>query len=127
MPNRMLIRVAIAMVWLYQGLWCKVLGQMPHHREVIGAVPLLGGASGQVVLVILGLAECGLAGWVLSGRHARLAAAAQTALLLVMNAGGVIWASRMIPDPVGMLLQNLVLVLLAWVAAGKVAGHAEYA
>ena len=125
--NRILIRLAIASVWLYQGLWCKVLGRMPHHQEVIGAMPLLGGPLGQVALVLLGFAECGLAAWVLSGRQPRVAAIAQTALLAVMNAGGVIWAGRIIPDPVGMLLQNFVLVLLAWVAAGEANHHVEHA
>jgi uncharacterized membrane protein YphA (DoxX/SURF4 family) len=125
--NRILIRVAIASVWLYQGLWCKVLGRMPHHGQVIAAVPLLDGEAGRVALVLLGLAECGLAAWVISGRRARMAAIAQTTLLLIMNAGGLIWARGVIPDPVGMLLQNFVLVLLAWVAAGELEQNVRHA
>lgn len=29
-----LIRLAIAVVWLYHGLWCKVLGGVPRHRSL---------------------------------------------------------------------------------------------
>ena len=119
-PRTWTIRVALALVWLYQGFWCKLLGRMPHHQEVIGAPPFLGGELGHAALIVLGVVECGIAVWVLSGHWARLAAMAQTALLLAMNAGGVIWASRIIPDPVGMLFQNFAFLVLAWIAAEEV-------
>jgi AbrB family looped-hinge helix DNA binding protein len=32
-------RLAVALVWLYQGLWCKVLGRCPGHRAIVEAVP----------------------------------------------------------------------------------------
>jgi hypothetical protein len=50
--------------------------------------------------ITLGLVECGLAVWVLSGQRARQAAIVQTALLAAMNSGGRL--ARLIPDPVGM-------------------------
>ena len=40
-------------------------------------------------------------------------------LLIAMNTGGLIWAWRLIPDPVGMILQNFAFLLLIWVAAEK--------
>jgi len=115
--NRRLIRLSIALVWLYQGLWCKVLGGSPHHRAVVAAVPFIGSAWSQAVLLVLGLMECALAAWVLSGWQLRKAALVQTALLAAMNAGGVIWSRRLLPDPVGMLLENFAFVLLIWIAA----------
>jgi hypothetical protein len=110
------VRVSIALVWLYQGLWCKVLGCVPRHLAVISAVPLIGPAAGRVTLLLLGLIETGLGVWVLSDRRLRDAAIAQTILLFVMNTGGAIWAWRLIPDPVGMILQNFAFVLLIWTA-----------
>jgi hypothetical protein len=47
-------------------------------------------------LITLGLVECGLAVWVLSGQRMRQAATAQTALLAAMNSGGLIWAWHLI-------------------------------
>ena len=115
-PSNKLIRVAIALVWFYQGLWCKVLGGVPHHEAVIAAVPFIGSAGGLITLIALGLLECGIGLWVLSGRWRREAAIVQTVLLIAMNAGGLIWAARLIPDPAGMILQNFAFLLLIWVA-----------
>lgn len=36
-----------------------------------------------------------------------------------MNTAGLFWARSLIADPVGMLLQNFVFLLLFWVAAGQ--------
>ncbi len=46
----------------------------------------------------------------------RQAAIVQTVLLVAMNAGGLIWAWRLIPDPPGMILQNFAFLMLIWVA-----------
>jgi len=116
-PGNKLIRLAIALIWLYQGLWCKVLGGIPRQEAVIAAAPFVGSAAGHITLIALGLLECGIAVWVLSGRGMRQAAIVQTVLLAAMNAGGLIWAARSIPDPAGMVLQNFAFVLLIWVAA----------
>ena len=115
--NPKLIRLAIALVWIYQGLWLKVLAGDPHHLAVISAVPFIGPIAGRAALMLLGLVECGVGIWVLGGWQMRRAAMAQTALLAAMNAGGLIWAWRLIPDPAGMILQNFAFVLLAWSAA----------
>jgi uncharacterized membrane protein YphA (DoxX/SURF4 family) len=120
MISPVLTRIAIALVWLYQGLWCKLLGQQPHHEAVLTRVPFVNAAHAHAALVAFGCFECILAAWVLWGGHAREAALAQTALLAVMNVGGIWWARDVIPDPVGMLFQNFAFVLLAWVVAGKV-------
>jgi uncharacterized membrane protein YphA (DoxX/SURF4 family) len=117
LPGNRLIRVAIALVWVYQGLWCKVLGGIPRHLDVISAVPFIGPAAGHITLIALGLLESGIAVWVLWGRWMRYAAVVQTLLLAAMNTGGLIWAARLIPDPVGMILQNFTFLLLIWVAA----------
>ena len=52
-----LIRASIALVWLYEGLWCKLLGGMPRHAEVIAATPFLGPMTARAALITLGLAE----------------------------------------------------------------------
>jgi hypothetical protein len=47
----------------------------------------------------------------------RPAALVQTVLLIAMNAGGTIWARRLIPDPGGMIVKNLAFLVLIWIAA----------
>jgi uncharacterized membrane protein YphA (DoxX/SURF4 family) len=116
-PNQRVIRLSIAAVWIYEGLWCKVLGHSATHAAVVSAVPFIGPRVSPLILVALGLIECGIAAWVLWGRRMRQAAIVQTALLLAMNAGGLIWAWHLIPDPPGIILQNFAFLILIWVAA----------
>jgi hypothetical protein len=120
MPGLWLIRAGVAAVWLYQGLWCKVLGRAPRHGDVVRCAPFLSHRQARVCLLVLGWLECVLAGWVLAGWRPAGAALAQTALLASMNAGGLVWARRAIPDPAGMLIHNFAFLVLAWVAGGKV-------
>lgn len=117
MPDHKLIRLCIAMVWFYQGLWCKVLGGVPRQEEVISTVPFIGVGEVRLALITLGLVECGLAVWVLSGQRMRQAATVQTALLGAMNIGGLIWAWHLIPDPFGMIVQNFAFLVLVWIAS----------
>ena len=119
MPDSKLVRLSVALVWLYQGFWCKVCGGSSTHVAVISSVPFIGPDCGQIALIALGLGESCIAVWVLSGRRMQQAAVVQTALLIPMNCAGLIWAWRLIPDPVGMILQNFAFLLLIWVAAEK--------
>ena len=94
-----------------------MLGRVPHQEAVIGAVPFFAPMVAHIALVAIGLIETGFAIWVLTGLRRRWAAAAQTALLIAMNTGGVLWASNVIQDPIGMLFQNLAFLTLVWIVA----------
>ena len=118
-------RLAVALVWLYQGLWCKLLGRCPGHQAIVQAVPGLTGRAGEIVLAGLGTIEVGLAVWVLSGWRPRLAAMAQTLLLVGMNGGGLLWGREHIADPGAMITQNLAFLTLAWVVAGRTAERGD--
>jgi hypothetical protein len=117
MPSQKLIRASIALVWLYQGLWCKVLGWTPQQKALVADVPFIGHVAARTVLIALGLIECSIAVWVFSGKRMRQAALAQTGLLIAMNTGGIIWGWRLIPDVGGMLTQNFAFLVLIWIAA----------
>ncbi len=119
MPSLLVLRTAIASVWLYQGLWSKLLGRAPRHQKIVGTVPSLNSGQARGAVMLLGSLECLLAVWVLSGIRAREAALMETLLLGSMNAAGLLWARKLIPDPMNMLLQNFIFLLLAWVAAGN--------
>jgi len=117
MPDVRLIRLSVALVWLYQGLWSKLLDPAKRHEAIIASV--LGPTWAHRVLVLIGVVECGVALWVLSGWRPREGVFLQTGLLLGMNAAGIVWAGSLIPDPVGMLLQNFAFLLLAWAGVGE--------
>ena len=99
MFNLLLPRMAIALVWGYQGLWCKLLGRAPHHEQILETTPLLSSLQAHRALLALGTVECLLAVWVLSGLRPQSAAVAETILLVSMNVGGLRWARRLIQIP----------------------------
>jgi hypothetical protein len=119
MPPLLLTQIAVAAVWLYEGLWCKLLGGIPLQQDVVEAVPFFGGRAAALLLRGIGVVECGLALWVMSGWQPMAAALAQTLLLVGMNSGGLLWARQIIPDPAGMVVKNFAFLVLAWVAASQ--------
>jgi uncharacterized membrane protein YphA (DoxX/SURF4 family) len=117
LPPLWLIHVAVAAVWLYEGLWCKLLNGEPRQVQVVEAVPRHGPRLGVPFLKSLGIVEIGLAIWVLSGITPLLCALAQTVLLVALNVGGLLWARHIIHDPGGMVVKNFAFLVLAWVSA----------
>jgi len=118
MPSIWLIRSAVAAVWLYEGVWCKLLRREPGQLEVVEAVPFLGPRIGKLFLRTLGAVETALGVWVLIGAAPLLCAAVQTVLLAMLNANGLLWARHVIHDPGGMVVKNIAFLVLAWIAAG---------
>jgi len=116
-PPFWLIRAAVAAVWLYEGLWCKLLGRERRQFEVVAAVPRFGPRLGAAFLRSLGAVEVLIALWALSGVAPLPCAVAQTALLLALNANGLLWARHVIHDPGGMVVKNFAFLVLAWVSA----------
>lgn len=117
LPPFWLIRVAVAAVWLYEGLWCKLLGGEPNQLRVVQQVPGWGPRYGAMFLRGLGCVETAIGGWVLLGAAPVMAATAQTALLVTLNANGLYWSRRLIHDPGGMVVKNFAFLVLVWVAA----------
>ena len=109
-----LIRASVAAVWLYEGLWCKLLGGVPSQVEVATAIPWLGGRFAATALKAIGTVEIALALWVLSGVAPGTCAIAQTVVLAALNANGLLWARRFIHEPAGMVVKNVAFLVLAW-------------
>lgn len=121
-PPLVVIRASVAAVWLYEGLWCKILGGMPSQAEVVKAVPLLGPRFGSLFLNALGIVEVGLAVWVMAGIVPGMCAIVQIALLVLLNANGLLWARRIIHEPAGMIVKNIAFLVLVWVCAAVPGG-----
>ena len=78
-----LITYLIALVWLANGLLCKVLLLVPRHAAIVARI--LGPTHAEVLTRLIGLSEIGMALWVLSGIHRRWCARTQIALVVSMN------------------------------------------
>lgn len=114
-PPIPLLRAAVAGVWLYEGLWCKLLGRTPSQVKVVTAVPRFGARFGAYFLKALGVVEVGLAVWTVSGVAPVPCAIVQTALLIALNVNGLVWARRFIHEPLGMVFKNAAFLVLVWV------------
>jgi hypothetical protein len=120
-PPAVILRGSVAAVWLYEGLWCKILGRAPLQAQVVAAVPHFGPRFGGKFLKTLGVVETALAVWVMSGIAPGACAIVQTALLVTLNANGLLWARYIIPEPAGMIVKNAAFLVLVWVC-GAVTG-----
>ncbi|MBF9237581.1 DoxX-like family protein [Hymenobacter sp. BT683] len=78
-----LILYCIALVWLANGLLCKVLALVPRHEAIVARI--LGPAHAGVLTRLIGLSEIGMALWVVSQIQRRWCALAQIGLILSMN------------------------------------------
>lgn len=112
-----LIHAAVAAVWFYEGLWCKLLNGEPRQAQIVAAVPEYGPRIGTAFLKTLGAVEVGLGAWALIGVAPFVCALVQTALLISLNTCGLLWARHLIHDPPGMVIKNFAFLVLAWVSA----------
>ena len=74
----------IAAVWLINGLFCKVLNLVPRHESIVSRI--LHTNNGRPLTLLIGLAEIGMAAWIISGAHKRFNVIAQILVITTMNA-----------------------------------------
>jgi len=74
----------IAMVWVANGLLCKVLNLVPRHQEIVSRILNIGDV--RFCTLLIGIAETAMGVWILSGLLTRLNAITQIAIIAAMNA-----------------------------------------
>lgn len=107
-----LLRAAVALVWLYQGLWHKIVAVDARHLEIVASAPSF--LPPRLALGMIGGVETLFAVSILAGWRQRLFAWLQIGMLAAMNAAGILCAGDKIPDIGGMLTMNLVFALTIW-------------
>ena len=107
-----LLRVAVATVWLYQGLWLKVLVVDARHLAIVASAPAF--LPPRIALVCIGAVEALFGVAVLLRWKPRLFAWLQIAALAAMNGAGILFGGEHIADIGGMLTMNLVFALAIW-------------
>jgi hypothetical protein len=122
-PALWVLRSSVAAVWMYEGLWCKLLGQTPSQVQVVTAVPRFGTIFGTRFLKALGVLEVGLALWAFCGWEPGWCAIVQTAVLITLNINGLLWARRHIHEPLGMVVKNTAFLVLVWVLGAAMGGR----
>lgn len=116
-PPDWLVKGAVALVWIYEGLYCKLFRGDPRQFEIVRQVPKYGERFGTPFLITLGIVELLIGIWVLTYQQQVLCAILQTALLCILNLNGILWSKNLIHDPMGMVIKNIAFIILVWVAA----------
>lgn len=83
MSRHNILTYFIAAVWLVNGLFCKVLGLVPRHEQIVARI--LGNGFSQYLIIIIGILEIGMAIWVVSNIKSKLNAIVQITIVAVMN------------------------------------------
>lgn len=106
------VRIVIAAVWVFHGLFSKILDGIPRHRMIVGRI--LGEEHARLLAVMIGVGEILLGLWVLSGRRTFACAFFQTLALVAMNTLEILFAKELLISAPGMVVLNLLLLGSAW-------------
>ncbi|TCD27888.1 hypothetical protein EZ456_08045 [Pedobacter psychrodurus] len=82
LPQRILTWF-IALVWLANGLFCKVLGLVPRHEQIVARI--LNANHSHSFTVLIGISEIVMAIWILSNFKTKLNAIVQIVIVATMN------------------------------------------
>lgn len=77
------LTLLISVVWLANGLFCKVLNLVPRHEQIVARI--LGEDYSRPLTILIGLSEVLMAVWVLSKFKSKLNTITQILVVLTMN------------------------------------------
>ncbi|MEO5645600.1 MAG: DoxX-like family protein [Bacteroidia bacterium] len=80
---RTILTIFIFLVWLINGLFCKVLNLVPRHEEIVARI--LGHQHAFLFTKLIGISEILMALWIISRIKPRFCALAQVCIIAAMN------------------------------------------
>src|SRR5436190_9947102 len=112
-PNTKIVaQIFIGSVWVFHGLYSKILNRIPRHRLIVGKI--LGAAKARVATQAIGFLEVLLGIWVFTGSHSVACAVVQTAAIVSMNTLEISLARELLLSAFGMVMLNLGFLALIW-------------
>jgi hypothetical protein len=78
-----ILTIGISLVWLINGLFCKVLDFVPRHELIVSRI--LGTEYASIFTKLIGIAEILMVVWILSGIKSRHCAIFQIVVVAAMN------------------------------------------
>lgn len=73
----------IALIWLANGLLCKILNLVPRHQAIVGSI--LGNENSYIFTKIIGFSEIIMTFWILSRFKSKINATCQIIIIATMN------------------------------------------
>ncbi|MDM1050048.1 DoxX-like family protein [Sphingobacterium hotanense] len=83
LPIYSILQGLIALVWLINGLLCKILNLVPRHQQIVERI--LGEPHARLLTILIGIAEIMMVVLILSRWNTRLCAITQIVVIGVMN------------------------------------------
>jgi predicted anti-sigma-YlaC factor YlaD len=105
-------RLLIPSVWIFHGVYSKILAGIPRHEAIAGRI--LGESLAHPAIIGIGLMEAALGLWALTGRWRILCAAVQSAAIIAMNTLEIILARDLLISAPGMVILNVAFLSLVW-------------
>jgi hypothetical protein len=105
-------QILIGSVWVFHGLYSKILNGIPRHRMIVGKI--LGAANAGIATKTIGLLEVLLGVWVFTGWQPVPCAIVQTATIVAMNTLEIALAGEFLISAIGMVILNLGFLALVW-------------
>lgn len=105
-------QIVIGSVWVFHGLYSKILNGIPRHRLIVGKI--LPAANAGIATKAIGLLEVLLGLWAFTGWHPAGCAVVQTAAIVAMNTLEILLAAELLISAVGMMILNLGFLSLVW-------------
>ena len=111
------LRILVGSVWIFHGLYSKLLDGIPRHRLIVARV--LGDHVAAVATIGIGVLEILLGAWAITHRLPRACAAVQTATIVAMNSLEIARAPDLLISAPGMLLLNAAFLGIGWYSATR--------
>lgn len=106
------VRFLIAAVWIFHGLYSKLLGGIPRHEMIVARI--LGEGIARPATIAIGIAEICLGLWALSGRWKIGCMIVQTGVIAAMNALEIYIAKDLLISGPGMVVLNAAFLGIGW-------------
>ena len=80
-----IVTAFIALVWIINGLFCKVMNMVPRHEEIVYRILSFDGPSTYFATILIGILEILMAIWIFSRILPKLNAIIQIIIIATMN------------------------------------------
>ena len=107
-----LAQIVIGLVWVFHGLYSKILNGIPRHSLIVGKI--LGAGNAAIATKAIGLLEVLLGFWAFTGWQRVGCAGVQTAAIVAMNTLEICLARELLISAFGMVILNLGFLALVW-------------
>lgn len=81
----LVLTLVISLVWLANGLFCKVLNLVPRHQQIVETILGVDVTTARVLTLLIGLSEVIMAIWILTQWKSKLNAFLQMSIVAAMN------------------------------------------